>query len=143
MVFKVHRNKRKQSNWSQWKQKISTLRSSKLLGFLNMSMKICGEYVETLLNKVCVVFHYRCFSCKNMSNNNIDHIHISISFRGVNAVTTVQLHSTKPELMFKSWSRFVGDSRWWGSLTIVPTGNKAFVGQPYLKNTSSIHHQRR
>ena len=40
---------------------------------------------------------------------------------------------------FKSCSRRVGDSRWWGSLTVVPAGNKAtpFVGQPYHKNNSS------
>ena len=34
---------------------------------------------------------------------------------------------------FKSCSRCVGDSRWWGSLTMVPTG----IGQPYHKNNSS------
>ena len=41
---------------------------------------------------------------------------------------------------FKSCSRRVGDSRWWGSLTMVPAGNKAtpFVGQPYRKNNSSL-----
>ena len=40
---------------------------------------------------------------------------------------------------FKSCSRRVGDSRWWGSLAMVPAGNKAtpFVGQPYHKNNSS------
>ena len=40
---------------------------------------------------------------------------------------------------FKPCSRRVGDSRWWGSLTMVPAGNKAtpFVGQPYHKNNSS------
>ena len=40
---------------------------------------------------------------------------------------------------FKSCSRRVGDSRWWGSLTMVRAGNKAtpFVGQPYHK---TIHH---
>ena len=35
-------------------------------------------------------------------------------------------------------SRRVGDSRWWGSLTVVLAWNKAtpFVGQPYHKNNS-------
>ena len=42
---------------------------------------------------------------------------------------------------FKSCSRRVGDSRWWGSLTMVPAENKAntftpFVGQPDHKNNS-------
>ena len=34
---------------------------------------------------------------------------------------------------FKSCSRRVGDSRWWGSLTVVPAGNKA-------KRLSSVNH---
>ena len=40
---------------------------------------------------------------------------------------------------FKPCSWRVGDSRWWGSLTMVPAGNKAapFIGQPYHKNNSS------
>ena len=40
---------------------------------------------------------------------------------------------------FKSFLRRVGDSRWWGSLTVGPAGNKAtpFVGQPYHKKNSS------
>ena len=31
-----------------------------------------------------------------------------------------------------------GDSRWWGSLTMIPAGNKTFVCQPYHKK--EIHH---
>ena len=59
--------------------------------------------------------------------------------RGVVVITTAQIHSSKPELRFlrrfKSCSWRVGDSRWWGSLTMVPAGNKAtpFIGQPYHK----------
>ena len=34
---------------------------------------------------------------------------------------------------FKSCSRRVGDSRWWGSLTVVQTGNK-------IKRLSSVNH---
>ena len=40
----------------------------------------------------------------------------------------------------KSCSQCVRDLRWWGSLTMVPAGNKAktpFVGQPFRKNNSS------
>ena len=42
---------------------------------------------------------------------------------------------------FKSCSRSVGVSRWWGSLTVVPAGNKAtpFVGQPYHKKINHHH----
>ena len=41
---------------------------------------------------------------------------------------------------FKSCSQRVGNSRWRGSLTMVPAGNKAppFVGQTYHKNSSSL-----
>ena len=53
--------------------------------------------------------------------------------RGVVVITTAQLHSTKSELRFKPCSRRVGDSRWWGSLTMVPAGNKA-------KRLSSVNH---
>ena len=44
-------------------------------------------------------------------------------------ITTAQLHSTKPELRFCAGSKpclwRVGDSWWWGSLTMVPARNKA------------------
>ena len=41
---------------------------------------------------------------------------------------------------FKPCSQRVWDLRWWESLTMVPTGNKAwtpFVSQPFYKNNSS------
>ena len=42
---------------------------------------------------------------------------------------------------FKSYSRRVGDSRWWGTLTMVPAGNKAkpFRHSTIPQNNSSIH----
>ena len=54
--------------------------------------------------------------------------------------TTAQLHSTKPELRFKSCTRRVRDSRWWGSLAVVPAGNK--VKRLLLVNHTRkrIHH---
>ena len=51
-------------------------------------------------------------------------------------ITTAQLHSTKPEIRFcagSNPSRRVGDSRWWGCLTMVSAGNKA-------KRLSSVNH---
>ena len=56
--------------------------------------------------------------------------------RGVVDITTAQLHSTKPGLRFYASTnpaRRVGDSRWRGSLTMVPAGNKA-------KRLSSVNH---
>ena len=45
---------------------------------------------------------------------------------------------------FKSCSRRVGDSRWWGSLKIVPGGNKAWhlslVNHTTINISLSIHH---
>ena len=43
-------------------------------------------------------------------------------------ITTAQLHSIKPEprfCRFKPCLESVGDLRWWGSLTMIPAGNKA------------------
>ena len=57
--------------------------------------------------------------------------------------TTAQLHSTKPELRFCAGSnpaRRVGDSRWWGSLTMVPAGNKAKRLSSVNHTTKTIHH---
>ena len=44
---------------------------------------------------------------------------------GVVVFTTAQLHSTKPKLRFCTCLWRVRDSRWWGSLTVVPAGKKA------------------
>ena len=41
---------------------------------------------------------------------------------------------------FRSWSRHVGDSRWWGSLTIAPAGNKAKSVSSVNHTTKTIHH---
>ena len=41
---------------------------------------------------------------------------------------------------FKPCSRRVGDSRWWGSLTVVPAGNKAKRLSPVNHTTKTIHH---
>ena len=62
---------------------------------------------------------------------------------GVVVITTAQLHSTKPELRFCAGSnpaRRVGDSRWWGSLTMVPAGNKAKSLSSVSHTTKTIHH---
>ena len=41
---------------------------------------------------------------------------------------------------FKSCSHRVGDSRWWGSLTMVPAGSKAKRLLSVNYNTKAIHH---
>ena len=41
---------------------------------------------------------------------------------------------------FKPCSRRVGDSRWWGSLTVVPAGNKAKRLSSVNHTTKTIHH---
>ena len=41
---------------------------------------------------------------------------------------------------FKSCSRCVGDSQWWGSLTMVPAGNKAKLLLLVHHTTTTIHH---
>ena len=40
----------------------------------------------------------------------------------------------------KSCSRHVGDSRWWGSMTMVPAGNKAKHLSSVNHTTKTIHH---
>ena len=57
---------------------------------------------------------------------------LSLWRRGVVVITSAQLHLTKPQL--RLWRR-VGDLRWWGSLTMVPTGNKA-KHLPSVKHTT-------
>ena len=41
---------------------------------------------------------------------------------------------------FKSCSRSVEDSRWWGFLTMVPAGNKAKRLSSVIHTTKTIHH---
>ena len=41
---------------------------------------------------------------------------------------------------FKFCSRFVGDSRWWGSLTMVPAGKKAKFLSSVKHTTKTIHY---
>ena len=63
--------------------------------------------------------------------------------RGVVVITTAQHHATKPELRLhrlKSYSRRVGDSRWWRSLTIVPAGNKTKRFSLVSHTTKIIRH---
>ena len=66
--------------------------------------------------------------------------------RSLVVITNAQLHSTKfwthVLRRFKSWSRRVGVSRWWGSLTMVPAGNKAkrFSSVNHTKKTIHHHH---
>ena len=58
-------------------------------------------------------------------------------------ITTVQLHSTKPKLRFCVGSnlvRHVGDSQWWGSLRMVPAGNKVKCLLSVNHTTKTIHH---
>ena len=57
-----------------------------------------------------------------------------------NCTTSFNQAWTQVLRRFKPCSRRVGDSRWLGSLTMMPAGNKAktpFVGQPFRKNNSS------
>ena len=62
--------------------------------------------------------------------------------RGVVAITTTQLHSTKPELRFCACSNpaRVRDSRWWGSLTMVTAGKKPKHLSLVNHTTKTIHH---
>ena len=60
--------------------------------------------------------------------------------RGVVIITTAQLHSTKPELSHSTFAVAVGDSRWKGSLTMVPARNKAKCPSPVNHTTKTIHH---
>ena len=55
--------------------------------------------------------------------------------------TSINKASTQVLRRFKSCLWHVGDSQWWGSLTMTPAGNKSpFISQPYCKNNSSSSH---
>ena len=55
---------------------------------------------------------------------------------------TTSFNKAGPQVLrrFKSCSRCVEDSRWWGSLTMVPPGNKAKRFLPVNHTTKTIHH---
>ena len=78
---------------------------------------------------------YQPYHQENFINMNI--LLVKIYYRAVVVITAAQLHSTKPEPRFCAGSNVAlgvsGDSRWWGSLTMVPTGNTA-------KHLSSLNH---
>ena len=87
-------------------------------------------------------FHKTCFSiecsssCLNLMATANQIVITQLAAYGVAVITTAQLDSTKPEQVlrrFKPCSRRDGDSWWWGSLTMVPAGNKA-------KRFSSVNH---
>ena len=65
------------------------------------------------------------------------------STNAIAAIATVQLHSTRPQEVqrrFKSCLRGVGDSRWWGPLTMASVGNKAKRLLSVNHNAKTIHH---
>ena len=71
--------------------------------------------------------------------HSVNNAHSAPWWSGYHHCTTSFTKAWKQVLRrFKSCSQCVGDSRWWGSLTMDPAGNKAlpFVGQPYHKNRS-------
>ena len=60
------------------------------------------------------------------------------------SLLTTWLNETLTQVlcMFKLWSRRVRDSRWWGSLTMVPATNKAKSLLSVNHTTKIIHHQK-
>ena len=59
-------------------------------------------------------------------------------------ITTAQLHLAKSGQVlgrFKSCSRRIRDSRWWGSLTVVLAGNKTKRLSSVSHTTKAIHYQ--
>ena len=52
----------------------------------------------------------------------------------------IQLSLNSGYAQFKSCSRHVGDLRWWGSLTMIPAGNKAKHLSSVNHTTKTIHH---
>ena len=124
-----------------------------------MIIQYFGWYAE-LQDKVIIKVNWCCFCCRiffgyafvQQLQCLLVRIHIKVLYvprcrRGVVVITTAPNSSIKAWTQvlrrFKSCSWRVGDSRWWGSLTMVPAENKAmpFVGQPYHKTIHHIHVQ--
>ena len=90
-------------------------------------LKLQGNFIKIALRHGC---------------SRVNFLHIFRNTSGwllLEALRIMNFKKTQVLRRFKPCSRSVGDSRWWGSLTMVPAGNKAtpFVGQPYHKNNSS------
>ena len=90
--------------------------------------------------------HYSMFWYKEWKRSQVFYLlRLQDLSSGVVVITTAQFHSTKLELTFCTSSdppRGVLEipPRWWGSLTIVPTRNKAKRISLVNHTTKTIHH---
>ena len=101
--------------------------------FFQRWKKVLVKYTE-IWSKIKNLIGRKKFMIKSYDNNMITNSHGKVPKErvewrcGVAVITTAQLHSTKPELRFctrsNSAQSMFGDSRWWGSLTMVSTRNK-------------------
>ena len=110
---------------------------------LNLSWKIVAQ------NAGCVFVHF-CGGHKNNSRNSFKsffHIFV-VSFSAGGAEVQwlsllhnfIQLSLNSVLSRFKPNSRRFGNLRWWGSLTMVPVGNKAKRLSSVNHTTKTIHH---
>ena len=106
--------------------------------------------VEDKEGKIVKVYGIDCISTE-VSWKNIDNVQWlfrDISHQEIHTLWCSDYHYcitsfnkawTQVLCRFKSCSRHVGDSRWWGSLTMVPTGNKAKCLSSVNHTTKTIH----
>ena len=128
--------------------------------YLNFGQKltfwtICHTFLESRHPKVTKTPYYILSpegSQKKVSAHGLYALlvcHTGIQRQGVVIITASQLHSTKPEIKtiqqkllcrFKSYTRRVRVWLWWGSLAMVPAGNKAKRLPLVNHTTKTIHH---
>ena len=109
----------------------------------NIGLRLEGSVMDSFLNKdfsYAIFINRKKYSAIIKSSNNF--LMDLVRILGLMAPWCSGYHYCKTSLnkawiqvlrRLKSCSRFVGDSRWWGSLTVVLAGNKA-------KGLSSVNH---
>ena len=104
----------------------------------SLCLLISWKTINIIANSLCLSLIYASLSIVA----NQKRLKINMVSSGYQHCTTSFIKAwTQVLRRFKSCSRHAGDSRWWGSLTMVSAENKAntftpFVGQPDHKNNS-------
>ena len=103
--------------------------------FDNASGKAFNKFLVMIIKAYCTL------SKNNFTKRNRNVIFVAPWCSGYHYCTTSFNKAwTQVLRRLKPCSRRVGDSRWWGSLTVAPAGNKAKRLSSVNHTTTTIHH---
>ena len=96
-------------------------------------------FVHELVTYFCMYFHYTLIICLKLEHHRGS---IVAPWCSSYHYCTTSFYKAWNQVLrrFKSCSRCVGDSRWWGSLTMAPAENKAKRLSSVNHTTKTIHH---